>query len=75
MEDIRNKVFLNSFSEDVEKNMLEIRDLTKKEALSLLLANEEFEENVEHYKNLNKGIDFLLNAMANDDNIAIQVDP
>lgn len=75
MENIRNKVFLNSLSEDVEKNMLEIRDLTKKEALSLLLANEEFEENVEHYKNLNKGIDFLLNAMANDDNIAIQVDP
>lgn len=74
MEDIRNKVFLNSFSEDVEKNMLEIRDLTKKEALSLLLANDEFEENVEHYKNLNKGIDFLLNAMANDENISIQVD-
>lgn len=74
MEDIRNKVFLNSFSEDVEKNMLEIRDLTKKEALSLLLAGGEFEESVEHYKNLNKGIDFLLSAMANDDNIAIQVD-
>ena len=74
MEDIRNKVFLNSFSEDVEKNMLEIRDLTKKEALSLLLANGEFEESIEHYKNLNKGIDFLLNAMANDDNISIQVD-
>lgn len=74
MEDIRNKVFLNSFSEDVEKNMLEIRDLTKKEALSLLLAGGEFEENVEHYKNLNKGIDFLLNAMANDENISIQVD-
>ena len=74
MEDIRNKVFLNSFSEDVEKNMLEIRDLTKKEALSLLLANDEFEENVEHYKNLNKGIDFLLNAMANDENIAIKID-
>lgn len=74
MEDIRNKVFLNSISEDVEKNMLGIRDLTKKEALSLLLANDEFEENVEHYKNLNKGIDFLLNTMANNDNIAIQID-
>ena len=74
MKNIRDKVFLNSLSEDVEKNMLEIRDLTKKEALSLLLANDEFEENVEHYKNLNKGIDFLLNTMANNDNIAIQVD-
>ena len=74
MKDIRNKVFLNSVSEDVEENMLEIRDLTKKEALSLLLADDGFEENVEHYKNLNKGIDFLLNAMANDENISIQVD-
>lgn len=74
MENIRNKVFLNNLSEDVEKNMLEIRDLTKKEALGLLLAGGEFEENVEHYKNLNKGIDFLLNAMANDENISIQVD-
>lgn len=74
MKNIRNKVFLNSFSEDVEKNMLEIRDLTKKEALSLLLASGEFEESVEHYKNLNKGIDFLLNAMANDENIAIKID-
>ena len=74
MENIRNKVFLNNLSEDVEKNMLEIRDLTKKDALGLLLAGDEFEENVEHYKNLNKGIDFLLNAMANDENIAIQVD-
>ena len=74
MKNIRDKVFLNNLSEDVEKNMLEIRDLTKKEALSLLLANDEFEENVEHYKNLNKGIDFLLNTMANNDNIAIQID-
>lgn len=74
MKNIRDKVFLNNLSEDVEKNMLEIRDLTKKEALSLLLANDEFEESVEHYKNLNKGIDFLLNTMANNDNIAIQVD-
>lgn len=74
MKNIRDKVFLNNLSEDVEKNMLEIRDLTKKEALSLLLANDEFEESVEHYKNLNKGIDFLLNTMANNDNIAIQID-
>lgn len=74
MKDIRNKMFLNSVSDDVEENMLEIRDLTKKEALSLLLADDGFEENVEHYKNLNKGIDFLLNAMANDENISIQVD-
>lgn len=75
MKNIRDKVSLISVSDDIEENMLELRDLTKKEALGLLLADKGCEEDIENYKNLNKGIDFLLNAMANNLNIAIQVDP
>lgn len=74
MKNIRNKISLVGALDDVEENMLELRDLSKREALGLLLADSDCEEGVEHYKNLNKGIDFLLNAMANEDNIALQVD-
>lgn len=74
MKNIRSKISLVNVLDDVEENMLELRDLSKREALGLLLADSDCEEDVEHYKNLNKGIDFLLNAMANEDNIALQVD-
>ena len=56
MKNIRDKVSLISVSDDIEENMLELRDLTKKEALGLLLANKDCEEDIEDYQNkeLNK---------------------
>lgn len=72
---LRDKIKLNMVNESVEKNMLLLRDLTKKEATTLLNADFSYLEDIDHYKNLDKGINMLLNTIDDNELIAIQVDP
>ena len=75
MRNMKDRVVTNIIDNNVENNMLLLRDLTKEEALALLNADEGCVENIENYKNLHKGIKFLMESIENNEDIAIQIDP